>query len=174
MARPTRPPRTRIDRPPSSLRVMGTPIITTMIGSMAPLLPMIATAPILPPFGLMIFIAWRLRHRTIWPTWIGLPLGLWDDIFSGQPIGSSMLLWTVLMLGLDVIDRRMVWRDFWQDWGLATVLIAVTILSELGIANWIGGNTSPFIILPQIIVTVALFPLLARGCAIIDAWRLMR
>lgn len=174
MARLPRPPRTRIDRPPSSLRVTGTPIITTMLGSMAPLLPMIASAPVLPPFGLMIFVAWRLRHRTIWPAWIGLPLGLWDDIFSGQPIGSSMLLWTILMLGLDVIDRRMVWRDFWQDWGLAAALVAAVTLGGLGIANWTGGNTSPLIILPQIIVAIALFPLLARGCAAIDGWRLLR
>lgn len=169
-----RPRRTRIDRPPSSLRVTGTPIIMTMIGSMAPLSPMIASTPLLPPLGLMMLVAWRLRHRTIWPAWIGLPLGLWDDIFSGQPLGSSMLLWTVLMLGLDVIDRRMVWRDFWQDWGLAAVIIAVTLLGGLGIANWTGGNTAPFIILPQIIMSIALFPLLARLCARIDAWRLAR
>lgn len=174
MSRPTRPPRTRIDRPPSSLRVTGTPVITTMLGSMAPLLPIIASTPLLPPFGLMIFIAWRLRHRTIWPVWIGLPLGLWDDIFSGQPIGSSMLLWTILMLALDVIDRRMVWRDFGQDWGLAAALIAVTTLGGLGIANSTGGSTSPLVILPQILVSIALFPLLARGCAMIDAWRLLR
>ena len=85
-----------------------------------------------------------------------------------------MLLWTILMLGLDVIDRRMVWRDFWQDWGLAALVIAVILLGGLGIANWTGGNTAPIIILPQIIVSIALFPLLARLCAIIDTWRLAR
>jgi rod shape-determining protein MreD len=170
----TRPPRTRIDRPPSSLRVTGTPIFTTMIGSMAPLLPIIASAPILPPFGLLLLVAWRLRHRTIWPVWIGLPLGLWDDIFSGQPLGSSMLLWTIVMLGLDVVDRRMVWRDFWQDWGLAAVVIALTLLAGLGIANLTGGNTSPLIILPQMAISIALFPLLARVCAVFDTWRLAR
>jgi rod shape-determining protein MreD len=169
-----RPPRTRIDRPPSSLRVTGTPIFTTMFGSMASLLPLIASAPIIPPFGLMIFLAWRLRHRTIWPIWIGLPLGLWDDIFSGQPLGSSMLLWTIVMLGLDVVDRRMVWRDIWQDWGLAAVIIAVALLTGLSIANWTGGNTSPVIIVPQIIISIALFPLLVRACAVVDGWRLLR
>jgi rod shape-determining protein MreD len=169
-----RPPRTRIDRPPSSLRLTGTPIITTMLGSMATLMPMIASAPLLPPFGLIMLLAWRLRHRTIWPVWIGLPLGLWDDIFSGQPLGSSMLLWTILMLGLDVIDRRMVWRDFWQDWGLAAAVIAITLLGGLGIANWTGGNTSPLTVLPQIVISIALFPLLARACAMIDKWRLLR
>jgi rod shape-determining protein MreD len=174
MSRPPRPPRTRIDRPPSTFRVTGTPIITTMFGSLAPLLPMIVSAPLLPPFGLMMLLVWRLRHRTIWPVWIGLPLGLWDDIFSGQPLGSSMLLWTIVMLGLDVIDRRMVWRDFWQDWGLAAAVSAATLLGGLSIANWTGGNTAPIIILPQIIISIALFPILARVCAMIDKWRLVR
>jgi rod shape-determining protein MreD len=145
-----------------------------MFGSLAPLLPMIVSAPLLPPFGLMMLLVWRLRHRTIWPVWIGLPLGLWDDIFSGQPLGSSMLLWTIVMLGLDVIDRRMVWRDFWQDWGLAAAVSAATLLGGLSIANWTGGNTAPIIILPQIIISIALFPLLARVCAMIDKWRLVR
>lgn len=135
---------------------------------------MIASTPLIPPFGLIMLIAWRLRHRTIWPAWIGLPLGLWDDIFSGQPLGSSMLLWTVVLLGLEVVDRRMVWRDFWQDWGLAAVIITATLLGGLVIANLTGGNTSAIIMLPQIIVSIALFPLLARGCAMIDAWRLLR
>lgn len=85
-----------------------------------------------------------------------------------------MLLWTILMLGLDVVDRRMVWRDFWQDWGLATVVIAITLLSGLGIANWTGGNTNPLVIMPQIIIAIALFPIIARACAIIDGWRLLR
>jgi rod shape-determining protein MreD len=169
-----RPPRTRIDRPPSSMRVTGTPIFLTMLGSLAPLLPMIASVPLLPPFGLIMFVGWRLRHRTIWPAWIGLPLGLWDDIFSGQPLGSSMLLWTIMMLGLDVVDRRMVWRDFGQDWGLAAAVMALVMLGGLGIANWTGGNTPLMIILPQILIAIALFPLVARICSVIDGWRLLR
>lgn len=85
-----------------------------------------------------------------------------------------MLLWTVVLLGLEMIDRRMVWRDFWQDWGLAAVIITATVLGALAIANVTGGNTSAIVMLPQIIVSIALFPLLARGCAMIDAWRLLR
>ena len=57
---------------------------------------------------------------------------------------------------------------------LAAALIAVTTLGGLGIANSTGGSTSPLVILPQILVSIALFPLLARGCAMIDAWRLLR
>lgn len=170
----TRPPRTRIDRPPSSLRVTGTPVLTTLIGSLVPLLPIVVTAPTFPPLGLMLFAAWRLRHRTLWPAWIGLPLGLWDDIFSGQPLGSSMLLWTVMMLVLDVVDRRMVWRDFWQDWGLAAAIIAVALIGGLAIANMTGGGTSPLVIVPQILISIALFPVIAHLCAAFDRWRLMR
>lgn len=167
-------PRSRIDREPSALRITGAPILATMAGSMTPLLPIIATAPTMPPFGLLMFIAWRLRHRTLWPIWIGLPLGLWDDIFSGQPIGSSMLLWTLVMLGLDVIDRRMVWRDFWQDWGLAALLSALVLTGGLMIANATGGDTAWPLIAPQILISIAVFPMMARLCAVLDYWRLYR
>lgn len=169
-----RPPRTRINRPPSRLRVDGTPLIMIMLGSMVPLLPAIISVPIMPPFGLMTLVAWRLLHRTLWPVWIGLPLGLWDDIFSGQPLGSSMLLWTLVMLGLDIADRRMVWRDFSQDWGLAAIIIAFALVGGLIIANWTGGNSAALLIVPQILVSITLFPLITRICGQFDTWRFPR
>ena len=48
-----------------------------------------------------------------------LPLGLFDDLVSGQPLGSAMLLWTLCFLAIDVLEQRLVWRDFWQDWLIA-------------------------------------------------------
>ena len=119
-------------------------------------------------------VAWRLLHRTLWPVWIGLPLGLWDDIFSGQPLGSSMLLWTLVMLGLDIADRRMVWRDFSQDWGLAAIIIAFALVGGLIIANGTGGNSAALVIVPQILVSVTLFPVITRICGQFDMWRFPR
>lgn len=85
-----------------------------------------------------------------------------------------MLLWTLVMLGLDVVDRRMVWRDFWQDWGLASALLALVLTGGLLIANWTGGDTAWLIIAPQILASIALFPMVARLGATLDQWRLLR
>ena len=167
-----RAPRRRINKNITQTRMIGIPVTSVMLASMTPLIPMVATAPILPPFGFMILIAWRLLHRTLWPVWIAVPLGLWDDLFSGQPIGSAMLLWTLAFFSIDLFDRRMMWRDTVQEWGLAGGLIALLILTQLIVANEAGGMTHPLVLVPQIIVSILLFPLIALLCAALDHIRL--
>ncbi len=165
-------PRRRIDRAPTAAQLIGIPVASVLLGSLLTLIPFVASMPILPPMGFMILIAWRLRHRTIWPIWIPIPLGLFDDMFSGQPIGSAILLWTLAFLALDLFDRRMMWRDIWQDWGLASALIAALLFGELAIANHSGGQTMPSVLFPQFIIASLLFPIVARFCATLDRVRL--
>lgn len=167
-----RHPRSRIGRAPSNAQRQAVPIVSTMLGSLTPILPIVATAPTMPPWGLLVLLAWRMLHRNLWPVWMGLPLGLFDDLFSGQPLGSSMMLWTLALLGLDLLDRRMLWRDFRQEWIIAGGLIAAVTLFQLAIAHLTGGGTSPLYLLPQIVISVLVFPLVARVCAVLDDWRL--
>ena len=53
------------------------------------------------------------------------PLGLINDLFTGYPMGLSVLLWSATMLALDLIDRRTMWRDYWIEWVVAAVLLAI-------------------------------------------------
>ena len=55
---------------------------------------------------------------------IGLPLGLWDDLFSGQPMGSGILLWSLATIGMDFIETRFPWRGFLTNWLVASGVIA--------------------------------------------------
>lgn len=167
-----RHPRSRIGRAPSQTQRQAVPILSTMLGSLTPIVPVIATAPTMPPWGLLVLLAWRMLHRNLWPVWMGLPLGLFDDLFSGQPLGSSMMLWTLALLGLDLLDRRMLWRDFRQEWIIAGGIVTAVTLLQLTIAHLTGGATSPLYILPQILVSILAFPLVARVCAVLDDWRL--
>lgn len=167
-----RHPRSRIGREPSQVQRQAVPIFTTMLGSLTPILPIISTAPTIPPWGFLMLLAWRMLHRNLWPVWMGLPLGLFDDMFSGQPVGSSMMLWTLSLLGLDLLDRRMIWRDFRMEWGIAAGLIVASLLLHLLISYGTGGGTSPLILMPQMIFSVLCFPLVARICAVLDDWRL--
>jgi rod shape-determining protein MreD len=161
----------RLNRVSSRWALIGVPAISVMLGSMTVLLPSIALYPLLPPFGLLMLLAWRMLVRDLWPVWAALPLGLFDDIFSGQPIGSAMLLWTLVFLVLDLFDRWMMWRDYRQDWLLAAVLTSFVLLVGLGIANSAGGDTSADIVLPQILVSALCFPLIVRLCAWLDRVR---
>ncbi len=46
-----------------------------MLGSLAPLLPIIAAGPVLPPFGFMMLLAWRMVRPGLLPLWIGPAAG---------------------------------------------------------------------------------------------------
>lgn len=169
------PPATRIGYRPSSLRVKGIPIISVMLCSaLTAILPIIAKSPTLPPFGLMMLISWRLLQPNLWPVWMALPLGLFDDLLSGQPLGSAVFLWTVVMLGFELIERRFIWRDYWMEWFLASVAIAFCLIVGLLFANLHGGSTHINVILPQILFSVLFYPLTARVCSALDRLRLGR
>ncbi len=163
--------RTSFTPPPTALERQLVPVVSTMIGSMTALTPVVATEPLLPPFGLMIFLGWRLLRGDIWPLWSGLLLGLWDDLFSGQPIGTAMCGWTAILLVIDAFDRRLPWRDHVQDWLLASVAIAAYLAFALLIVRVSGGLTAPLVLIPQLLLSALLFPLISRFCAALDRWR---
>ena len=161
----------KIGRSVSPTQFLLFPILSVMAGSLSPLLPLIATQPLVPPFGFLMFIGWRLLRREIWMPWMGVPLGLFDDLFSGQPMGSAVLLWTLCLLGIEALDRRMVWRDFRQDWVIGACLCAAVLFAQLSIANRFGGALPAYWLVPQIALSVLVFPLIIRLCATIDRLR---
>lgn len=164
----------RLGRHPSRFRLHGTPVITVMLGSLLTSLPIIAQSPIMPPFGLLLLLSWRLLRPELWRAWIGLPLGLFDDMVSGQPIGSAMFLWTVTLIGIDAIEYRLVWRSYRQDWLIAALAVIVCMAGGWFFARIAGGGSVRFsLVLPQMLWTILLFPFVVRQCARIDRWRVM-
>ncbi|WP_443972130.1 rod shape-determining protein MreD [Sphingobium sp. CR28] len=163
---------TRLGRQRTPFRIKATPIISVMLASLATALPIVAQSPILPPFGLMLFLAWRLLRPELWPVWIGLPLGAFDDLASGQPLGTGMVLWTLILLGIELDSRRHLFRDYLQDWLIAAVAIAVWLVGG-GLIVRLSGHGGPVVqLLPQIGYSILLFPLVVRVCATLDRWRL--
>lgn len=162
----------RIDREQSPLRALLVPVLSVLLGSVVTILPYFPDGPILPPFGFMLFLGWRLLRPGLWPVWAGLPFGLFDDLFSGQPFGSAALTWSLTMLAMEAIDARIFWRDAVRDWLIAAVAIAAILLLGFlfsGLAHRMPDLT---IILPQLALSILLFPLVVRFCARLDSWRL--
>lgn len=157
--------------PPTALERQMVPVFSTMAASLIPVVPIVLSQPLLPPFGLMVFLGWRLLRGNIWPLWMGLPLGFWDDLFSGQPLGTAMCGWTLILLALDAVDRRMAWRSHLEDWGLAVLAIAAHLALALVVVRISGGQTSLLLIVPQIALSALAYPLVARACAALDRRR---
>ncbi len=141
--------------------------LSVVLGSLTVLLPIVATVPFLPPFGLMMLLGWRLVRGDSMKVWMPVPLGFVDDMFSGQPLGSAMVLWTLAILMVDVLDTRLVWRDFWQDWLIASGAIALVLIGGRLVATPFSAHVDTALLL-QIVVSAALFPVIARFCAWLD------
>ncbi|RJY08436.1 rod shape-determining protein MreD [Aurantiacibacter aquimixticola] len=164
----------KINRDHSPILAYGVPWLAILFASMSPMLPIIASAPILPPLGYIFLLAWRVLRPGLLPIWAGLPLGLFDDLFSGQPLGSGILLFSVTMIALDLIEARFPWRGFWQDWAVASLFLSGYLVLA---AFFSGAGITPIqlpIILPQLGLSVLLFPLVAQLVSLLDRFRLTR
>ena len=162
-----RDPRPPISQGDTASRALWLAPVTIMLGSLATTLPFVATYPTLPPFGLMFLLAWRMRRSDIFRSWAPLPLGLFDDLVSGQPLGSAMLLWTLVNLVMDTLETRLVWRDVWQDWLVAAAAIGGTLIAGRLIAVPLGTHVDTALVF-QIIVAIACYPAVARLTAALD------
>jgi len=137
--------------------------VSVMLGSMLTLLPFVATFPFLPPLGLLMLLGWRLTRFDALKVWAPVPLGLFDDMFSGQPMGSAMLFWSLCFIIIDVLDTRLVWRDFWQDWLIAAGAVAFCLIGGRLVATPFTAHVDTALLL-QIIVCAALFPIVSSFC----------
>jgi len=163
----------RIGYAPSPLMVYGLPWASIMLASLTPMLPIITSAPLVPPLALMMLIAWRQLRPGLLPVWAGLPLGLWDDLFSGQPLGSGILLFSLTMIALEAVERQLPWRGFLQEWLFASLIVVVYLVLGAVFAN--PGDFGALTILgPQILLSLLAFPFVNRIVGILDRLRLVR
>lgn len=141
--------------------------LTIMAGSLLTLVPVVAMVPFLPPFGLMMLLGWRMIRGDSMPVWAPVPLGLFDDLVSGQPLGFAMVFWTLSVLVLDILDTRLMWRDFWQDWLVAAGAIGFVLIAGRFVATPLTAHVDT-VLLIQAGIAAALFPLVYRLCAWLD------
>jgi rod shape-determining protein MreD len=150
------------------------PVASTLAAASLSLLPIVANAPISPDWGFIVLLCWRLLRPEMWPATIGLPLGFFNDLVSGHPIGQSMALWTATLLILDMVDSRAMYRDYWMDWLLAVVLMLAYIAGGWAIAGMMGSKVEFAMLWPQVAFSVLAYPLVARLVVGLDRWRLSR
>ena len=164
----------RINRDHSRILANVVPWLSILVGSMLPFLAMVSAIPLVPPLGFLMMLAWRLVRPGLLPVWAGFPLGLFDDLFSGQPLGSGIVFFSVTMLAIEAFETRFPWRSFWQDWLAASLAIMVAIV---GAALLSGADVSLLAIIatgPQILLSILIFPVIARIVAVLDRLRLLR
>jgi len=87
----------------------------------------------------------------------------------------SVALWAAMMIAMDILDRRTQWRDYWIEWGIAALFIAIAELAQWRVAALLGAPVPLGVTAgPAIVVGILCFPGAAFLAARIDRWRLGR
>lgn len=164
----------RINRAPSPLRAISVPYLSIIAGSLLPCLFIADLMPLAPPMGFLMLLGWRIMRPGLLPVWAGAPLGAFDDLVSGQPFGSAVLMWSVAMIGLELLEARFPWRGFWQDWFTAALAAAAYVAAAMAVSG--AQMSQPLLIAaaPQFLTAIMVYPLLARLIAGLDRYRLTR
>ena len=151
------------------------PAISVLVACLLTALPIISTSGWYPDFGFLVLIGWRLLRADAWPAWWAAPLGFFNDVMTGHPIGFSITLWTAAMLVLDLADRRTMWRGYWLEWIFAAVLLLANEAAEWRVAQVMGASL-PFLntVVPPLLISILAFPIVAWIISRIDRWRLGR
>jgi rod shape-determining protein MreD len=165
--------RHRIGHGPKPLAAF-VPAATVIAASLLISLPIISDTGWYPDFGYLALLSWRLLRSDPWPAWWAAPMGLVNDLFTGGNLGFSVALWCVTMLALDLIDRRTMWRDYWIEWGLAAVFLALDEWLQWRLAAAQDAGVPFLAVAPQIVISICVFPLSAWLVSRIDRWRLGR
>src|SRR3546814_19240001 len=110
---------------------------------------------------LMVLLAWRLLRPESLKIWSPVLLGLFDDLLSGQPFGSAMLLWTICFFVIELIEIRLVFRDFWQDWLIAAGAIGFVFLAGRALASPTAAPVHTILAL-SILVSLLVFSFIPR------------
>jgi rod shape-determining protein MreD len=156
------------------LRARVVPVASTIMGSMLAALPYVGDAPLLPPFGLLMLLGWRLLRPELWQAWVALPLGLFDDLMSGQPLGSGMTLWTIVLLTLDLSENRSVWHDYWHDLLNSAIALGFCLFGGWAVVAFTSGAGNVLTVLPQLAFAILAMPMAIRIVAKLDRYRLTR
>ena len=156
------------------LRRRFVPLLSTLAAILLALLPIVAATPLLPDFGFLVLITWRLLRPEIWTPRMALGLGLVADLVAGHPLGQSMLLWTATFLAFDLVDSRLGFRDYWMDWLVASSALILHTVGAWYIALLMGSDVRFAVIVPQMGLSILAYPVAARLVLGLDRWRLMR
>lgn len=164
----------QINKEHSPFLMIFIPWATILLASYIQSIPIATAGPLLPPIGFLFLLAWRLLRPGVLPIWSGIVFGMWDDLFSGQPFGSAILLFSAAMLAIELIEMRFPWRGFAQDWLIAATIAVIYIL----IATLVSGSSLSLAlfaaIVPQLLLSIIAYPFIAFIVSRLDKLRTMR
>lgn len=164
----------RVGRRHSVVLATALPWASIILASILPVFIIATALPIVPPLGFVLFVCWRLVRPGLLPVWAGVPLGIIDDLFNGQPFGFAILFWSLAVLAIDAVEARFPWRSFVLDWITAALIILLYIVAGIVVSGAVLSGPLLLAALPQLVLSILLVPVAASLVAALDRLRLRR
>lgn len=164
----------KINREHSTILAETVPYLSIMLSSLLPIFPIATALPFIPPLGFLMLLAWYMLRPGLLPIWVGFPLGIFDDLFSGQPFGSAIFLWSLALIACEALESQFRWRHFLLDWG---TIAAISIFYILFAALLSGATLTTHglaALMPQLLLSILAYPVVAGVVGRLDRFRLMR
>ena len=142
------------------------PLALALPGVLVCAAPEVSPTPLVPNLPLLIVAVWSLYLPRLMPGPMALLIGLLTDLALATPIGVHATLMAAVALLLRGTEARLGPRPFVIDWLLALpVAIGYQVLA--GELIRVGGGQPVVVsLIPQAVVTWALFPAVARLSAL--------
>ena len=78
------------------------------------------------------------------------------------------------MIALEAIEARFPWRGFWQDWFTAGLAIVLYLFAAMLLSGAPTTLAQIIAMLPQLLLSIMLYPIISRIVAGLDRFRLSR
>ena len=120
-----------------------------------------AIGSVAPNLGLVAVFYWTVYRPDLMPAIAVLPLGLWQDLLNGAPLGLNAL--TLLIVYGVIVFQRIFFRGksflvVWWAFGLTAAFAAFVFW--LAVVGWHLRYVDPTPLVFQAVLTLAMFPFL--------------
>ena len=120
-----------------------------------------AVGAVAPNLGLVAVFYWTVYRPDLMPAIAVLPLGLWQDLLNGEPMGLNGL--TLLIVYGVIVFQRTFFRGksflvVWWAFGLTAAFAALVFW--LAVIGWHLSFVDPTPLVFQVVLTLTVFPFL--------------
>ena len=140
-----------------------TPFVVSLVLIMLSVLPIHVPAigSVAPNLGLIAVFYWTVYRPDLMPAIAVLPLGLWQDLLNGAPLGLNGL--TLLIVYGVIVFQRVFFRGksflvVWWAFGLTAAFAAIVFW--LAVIAWHLRYVDPTPLILQVVLTLTVFPFL--------------
>lgn len=141
------------------------PLVGALATAWSMTFPAFGPAPIIPALSLLCVIVWALYQPRLMPPWAAFIVGAATDLALALPLGINATLMPALALILRDLESWLGVRRFAIDWALVGPLLTGYQMLVWGTLALLGTLRDPLLLLPQIVISWAVFPVVARGAA---------